>query len=261
VWGNNAGYGPFTITCDSAHPCDLVLQVNLVGDSVAQTYFIQPLNYTGAAVTTTTTSSTTTSSTTTSSTTSTSTTSTSSTTTTTKPATTTTKPATTTTTTPATTTTVNPNGSVDPSTVAPGGVITVTSTGWKPSGQVALTLHSTPVALGTLTADANGKVSGQFTLPADTAVGSHTVELTGTDPQSTARTVDLTVTVATATPATTIAVAAGSGGTTPTGASTATGLAFTGGPARSLTSAALLMIALGLFLLGQYHRRRTPEAP
>jgi hypothetical protein len=48
TWGNALGYGPFTLTADSAHMADLVIQVNLAGDSVPTTYFIQPLTFAGA---------------------------------------------------------------------------------------------------------------------------------------------------------------------------------------------------------------------
>ena len=206
VWGSVTGQGPLSIQCDSANPCDLVVQVNLTGDSVATTYFIQPLEYGGGGGPTTTTTSTTSTSTT--STSSTSTTSTSSTTTsTTKPPTTTsstttstTKPPTTTssTTTSTTTSTTLPaatttttigsgGGTVTPAVATPGGVVTVVSDGWKAGSSVSATLHSTPVSLGTLTAAADGGVNGQFTLPSSTEVGAHTIEFTGTDPHDRTR--------------------------------------------------------------------------
>ena len=37
LWGNATGQGPLTIKCDSSHPCDMVLQVGLTGDSVPST--------------------------------------------------------------------------------------------------------------------------------------------------------------------------------------------------------------------------------
>ena len=275
VWGSVTGQGPLSIQCDSSNPCDLVVQVNLTGDSVATTYFIQPLEYGGGGGPTTTTTSTTTSTTSTSttSTSSTSTTSTSSTTTsTTKPPTTTsstttstTKPPTTTsstttsTTVPAPTTTTSAGsggGTVTPAVATPGGVVTVVSEGWKAGSSVSATLHSTPVSLGTLTAAIDGGVNGQFTLPSDTAVGAHTIELTGTDPQDAARTVTLNVSVATSTAVTTIPVG-GTGGTSVTNNSPGTTLAFTGSSPRNVVSVALLLLAVGLLLLGQQQRRRS----
>ncbi len=49
LWGNATGEGPLTLTADSTHPVDLVLEVNLAGDSTPTTYFIQPLSVRGSA--------------------------------------------------------------------------------------------------------------------------------------------------------------------------------------------------------------------
>ncbi|HEY3670844.1 MAG TPA: hypothetical protein VGN51_07915 [Acidimicrobiia bacterium] len=269
VWGSVTGQGPLSIQCDSSNPCDLVVQVNLTGDSVATTYFIQPLEYGGGGGPTTTTSSTTTSSTSstsstsTSSTSSTSTSSTSTSSTTSSTTTSTTKPPTTTTSTttsttvPVTTTTIagTGGGTVTPAIATPSGVVTVVSDGWKTGSSVAATLHSTPVSLGTLTATADGTVNGQFTLPSDTAIGAHTIELTGTDPEDAARTVTLNLTVVTSTAVTTLPVG-GTGGSV-TGNSAGTTLAFTGSSPRNIVSVALLLLAVGLLVLGQQQRRRS----
>jgi len=45
TWGNVSGFGPFTLQADSTHAVDLVVQVNLSGDSVPTTYFVQPLTF------------------------------------------------------------------------------------------------------------------------------------------------------------------------------------------------------------------------
>jgi hypothetical protein len=47
TWGNALGYGPFTLQADATHKADLVVQVNLSGDTVPTTYFIQPLTFAG----------------------------------------------------------------------------------------------------------------------------------------------------------------------------------------------------------------------
>jgi len=48
VWGNVTGQGPLSLTADSTHAVDLVLEVNLAGDAnTATTYFIQPLTFAG----------------------------------------------------------------------------------------------------------------------------------------------------------------------------------------------------------------------
>jgi hypothetical protein len=112
-----------------------------------------------------------------------------------------------------------------------------------------------------MTADVDGKVDGAFTIPATVPEGPHTIELTGKDPQDVDRTVDLDLTVTTATTVTTLPVSGvgGTTGTTGTTGATTTGLAFTGSSTRTMVSAALLVIALGLFMLGRSARRRTTE--
>jgi hypothetical protein len=64
-------------------------------------------------------------------------------------------------------------------TPAPGTKVVRMYGGFQPYEQVTLTLHSTPVALGTFPADANGVVTVEFTLPAGTPIGAHTLELAG----------------------------------------------------------------------------------
>ena len=113
----------------------------------------------------------------------------------------------------------------------------MSSTGWKPNVTVAAVLHSDPIALGTLTADGSGAATGRFSIPANVATGNHTVELEGQDPAGLPRTVSIPITVST------------------TGGASGV-LAFTGTHARDLISVALLMVAVGLFVLGRLARRR-----
>jgi hypothetical protein len=77
-----------------------------------------------------------------------------------------------------------------------GGEITIDSTGWMHDTDVTITLHSDPVVLGTVTADANGDVHAVETIPAGTAAGAHTIELSGTDSDGAPRTVETAITVA-----------------------------------------------------------------
>jgi 5'-nucleotidase len=86
---------------------------------------------------------------------------------------------------------------VTPSTVGGGNQVTIDSSGWKASSDVTITLHSTPVVLGTVTADASGNVHATETIPSGTAVGAHTIELTGTDPTGAPRDVTSQITVTT----------------------------------------------------------------
>jgi hypothetical protein len=268
-----------TITCDAAHSCELVVQFQNTAGTAATQYFTAPLTYAGATTTTapgtttttapgtTTTTAPGTTTTTAPGTTTTThapttttapgttttthaptTTTAPGTTTTTHAPTTTTAPATTTTTAPGstTTTTVSTGGTVSPSATTPGGNFTVTSTGWNPSSQVLVTLHSTTASLGALTADSNGQVSGPFTVPAGFDPGPHTVQLDGSAPGIGIRTVSIPITVAAAPTSTTIAPTATTGPTTGGGTG---GLAGTGANSRDLASAALLVLALGVFLL------------
>ncbi len=238
--------------------------------STTTTTTTQPSTTTTTSSSTTTTQPSTTTTTTTT-TTRPSTTTTSSATTTTRPSTTTTttQPSTTTTTSSSsttttqpstTTTTMSPSGgdTATPSQVAPGGTFTVTSTGWQPNSNVDATLHSDPVTLGSLTADPTGQVQGSFDVPSGTASGAHTVDLVGTGQSGDPRTVSIPLTVT----GTGSASTTGGSGTTTTGAgsTTSNSLPFTGANSRDLTSGAVLMLALGLFLTARSLRRRPQHA-
>lgn len=59
------------------------------------------------------------------------------------------------------------------STIGQGGSLEVSGAGYKPFEVVEIWLHSTPVLLGTLTADAQGRISGRFAIPANTPAGTH----------------------------------------------------------------------------------------
>jgi LPXTG-motif cell wall-anchored protein len=74
---------------------------------------------------------------------------------------------------------VTPTGSVSPSTVVAGGQLTVSAVGFTPGELVDATVRSTPVAVGTATADADGAVVLTFTVPADVEPGMHEVVLVG----------------------------------------------------------------------------------
>ena len=62
---------------------------------------------------------------------------------------------------------------------APGQKVVKVLKGFQPYEKVTLVLHSTPVTLGTFTADANGVVTAEFTVPAGTPLGNHTLAYTG----------------------------------------------------------------------------------
>lgn len=65
------------------------------------------------------------------------------------------------------------------STPAPGKKVVKVYKGFQPNEVVTLTMRSAPVTLGTFTADANGVLTVEFTVPAGTEVGTHTLVLNG----------------------------------------------------------------------------------
>jgi hypothetical protein len=62
---------------------------------------------------------------------------------------------------------------------APGAAFQVASNGWLAGSSVSVTFHSRVVHLGALTADPDGKVSGQFTVPTNAEDGIHEIVLRG----------------------------------------------------------------------------------
>nr|WP_243861931.1 GH92 family glycosyl hydrolase [Frigoribacterium endophyticum] len=68
-----------------------------------------------------------------------------------------------------------------------GTVVPVEGAGFAPGETVSLTLFSDPIALGTLTAGADGLVTGSFTVPAGAATGAHEVEALGGTSQAAVR--------------------------------------------------------------------------
>lgn len=65
--------------------------------------------------------------------------------------------------------------SVDAASYKRGDAVTVSGTGFEPGAQVQLTLHSAPVLVATLTAQADGTLAGSFAIPADAEAGTHTL--------------------------------------------------------------------------------------
>ncbi|HYO35022.1 MAG TPA: hypothetical protein VER97_03025 [Geodermatophilus sp.] len=61
----------------------------------------------------------------------------------------------------------------------PGKKVVKVLTGFKPHEVVTVTLHSTPQTVGTFTADAHGTVRVEFTVPAGTPTGTHTLVYEG----------------------------------------------------------------------------------
>lgn len=82
--------------------------------------------------------------------------------------------------------------------VAPGATQTATAGGFTPGETVSAVMHSDPVSVGTFVADAEGVVSAQFIVPANTPAGEHRLVLTG---QTSSLVAEGTFAVAAASPA------------------------------------------------------------
>ena len=74
---------------------------------------------------------------------------------------------------------VEPGATASASSVIAGGSVTISGVGFAPGETVDVTLHSTPVALGSFTADDAGAVEAPVAIPAVHRAGVHTIELVG----------------------------------------------------------------------------------
>lgn len=72
-----------------------------------------------------------------------------------------------------------PKASTSSSTVKPGATQTVSATGFAPRERVTVTLHSAPVVVAAVTADALGSVRASYRVPSTLPAGSHQVVLSG----------------------------------------------------------------------------------
>lgn len=141
--------------------------------------------------------------------------------------------------------------------------VDLTGTGFDPGETVDFTLHSSPVDLGTATADSNGNVTFTATIPADTAAGSHQIIATGETSGITATfalTVSASPTSSTTTSSTAPSTAASGGsGSADTVSASSGSLAFTGtGPGigwLGMAGAALLLAGFALLFLVDMPRR------
>ena len=137
---------------------------------------------------------------------------------------------------------------VSSTTVAPGGTVTVSGTGFDANSTVTLTLDG--VVIGTATTNAAGAFSTTVTIPSGLAAGYYTIIAT----DSLGRTSSITIYV---TGASTTAVAAPSAAAPSSTSSSSSGLAFTGTDAAATAGAGAGAIALGgLLVLGSRRRRR-----
>lgn len=88
-------------------------------------------------------------------------------------------------------TAAGPVATLSVNSVAPGGRVAVSGSGFAPNEPIELWLHSTPVRLWSGSADASGAFSQVVTIAADTALGAHRIEVRGAT--SATQWLDLTV--------------------------------------------------------------------
>jgi hypothetical protein len=132
------------------------------------------------------------------------------------------------------------------SVVPPGGSLTVNGQGFQPGEGITLQLFSTPVTLGTTTADPTGAFSTSVTIPASTPVGNHTIVATGNTSGTTASTGIVVGTASTT----------GAGTGTSSGSSSGGSLAFTGADLAAMAGVGAIALALGGMLVFAGRRRR-----
>jgi hypothetical protein len=125
---------------------------------------------------------------------------------------------------------------VSPSSVNPGGTITVNGGGFAPGAAVQVSIASTPTLLTTVSAGGSGSFSTTATVPASIEPGAHTVSATGASPNSGTMTLSASLTV--------------------TGPSQPA-LAFTGANTAALAGIGVAVIAVGALFVG-VTRRRSP---
>ena len=128
---------------------------------------------------------------------------------------------------------------LDARTVAAGGTVTVSGTGFAPADELRIELHSDPVDLGAVVVGEDGTLRATVIVPAGTAAGEHELVVVGEGVEARAA---LTVT---AVPTGAVPPAAASDG----------GLATTGADSTPLALLAGLLCALGLALVAMRRRR------
>jgi hypothetical protein len=73
----------------------------------------------------------------------------------------------------------HPGNTISVTVVTPGGTISITVTGFAPREIIIIVIHSTPVQLASVTANANGSADASVTIPSNLPTGSHVITATG----------------------------------------------------------------------------------
>lgn len=141
--------------------------------------------------------------------------------------------------------------------LAPGDSLLVTGAGFAPGSSVDITIESTPVLLGTVTADPSGAVASTVQIPATIAAGVHTIKLTGQTVGGAVLVQSHQITVAgviSNTP-TTAAPQVNPNSFVTAGVPIAAELPATGGVPWQTVAFGLVLIGLGLVLVGRERAR------
>ncbi|MDP3713034.1 MAG: LPXTG cell wall anchor domain-containing protein [Mycobacteriales bacterium] len=146
-----------------------------------------------------------------------------------------------------------PKTSVEDPTPVPGQKYKVHGEGFKPGSQVEVYAESTPILLGTFTADSIGVIDAEVTIPLGLSVGAHSIVLTGVSPTGAPLRISTPITVTAAN------VAIARGGTGAPGGGL--GLPATGNEIAlvSVTGLALVGVGAGAVIAGR--RRRMTDSP
>ncbi len=138
-----------------------------------------------------------------------------------------------------------------PKTVTPGQHLTVTGSGFLSYSSVTVILYSDPTVLGETVTNPDGDMRSAITIPTTLTAGTHDIVASGVDATGTVRFIRLEFTLTATSPSSTPPSTTTSNGNTGTGT-----LPNTGSPIRQLTTWAVLLIAVGTFLLTRSRRTR-----
>jgi hypothetical protein len=147
----------------------------------------------------------------------------------------------------------HPTCRITPTTVAPGGTVTVVAEGFLPGSTVVFGIEETRASrapVGQATADSQGTATAEITLPSGLADGSYTITCSGLDAEGAQVEVGSVVRVDSGT--------AGNGGGDDDGGPGSDDLARTGSNSGALARIAVLLVAGGaaLLLLGKKRSQR-----
>jgi hypothetical protein len=140
------------------------------------------------------------------------------------------------------------------------GTMRVTGEGFAPNAKVKVWAFSEPIEAAEVTSDADGRVDTAVSMPAELAIGEHTVQLNGVSPRGDVRSVNVGVMLVQPT----VTVDSDAGNDTPEVISAEVDSTDGSGLGTALTAlaavAALVGLAVAALAIARRPRRRTPQA-